>query len=263
MPALPPSGVPRRPRILLVDGDDTARAAAATALGLGGFAVEQAPGLEDALPRAGAADAVLLARDVPDSSLPDALRMIAARHPGLVLGVLGAMTDEVDEVVALELGADFCVRMGASMRVAAAQLRAALRRRDGAGPPAARPGAEPAAARPGFAEAQAGFDSGAAPVSGVTIDTERRAAVLPDGTEVPLNRAQRETLQLLIEAGGGSVTRERISEEVLGRPWSYSDRTVDNLVLSLRRRLGLDAEDGPIRAVRNIGYRLVPPRRGG
>jgi DNA-binding response OmpR family regulator len=162
--------------------------------------------------------------------------------------------------VALELGADFCVRMGASMRVAAAQLRAALRRRDGAG---ARPGAEASAARPGFAESQDVFDSGAAPVSGVTIDADRRAAVLPDGTEVPLNRAQRETLQLLIAAGGASVSRERISEEVLGRPWSYADRTVDNLVLSLRRRLGLDAEDGPIRAVRNVGYRLVPPRPGG
>ena len=37
-----------------------------------------------------------------------------------------------------------------------------------------------------------------------------------------------------------------------------SDRTVDNLVLSLRRKLDMDAEYGPIRAVRNVGYRMVP-----
>lgn len=244
---------PRRPVVLLASADAPARAEVANALASRGFAIEEATDLTEALPRADAADAVLLAMDLPDATLPDALRMLGARHPALVLGVLGAADDEVDEVIALELGADFCLPQRAGPRLAAARLRAALRRN----------AATPAPAAPGFAEAQAPFGvppATASPVgiAGLAYDPASHTARRPDGTEVPLTRAEAETLLMLAKARGESVSRERISVEVLGRPYNYADRTVDNLVLSLRRKLGMDADHGPIRAVRNVGYRMMP-----
>jgi len=243
----------RRPVVLLTSADAPSRAEVASALASRGFAIEETAGLTEVLPRADAADAVLLAMDLPDATLSDALRMLGTRHPALVLGVLGAAEDEVDEVIALELGADFCLPRWAGPRLAAARLRAALRR---CAPPAA-------AAPAGFAEAQALFgvsQATARPASlaGFAYDTSSNTARRPDGTEVPLTRAEAETLLMLAKAGGNSVSRERISIEVLGRPYNYADRTVDNLVLSLRRKLDMDAEYGPIRAVRNVGYRMVP-----
>jgi two-component system OmpR family response regulator len=216
----------------------------AEALASRGFAVEGTDGLSSALSRGEHADAVIIGLDLPDGSLGDAIRLLGDRRPGLVLGVLGAAEEEVDEVIALELGADFCLPRGASPRLAAARLRAALRRSAPA----------PALAEPP-ALAEAPWPS---PDQALTFDPASRTARRADGTAVPLTRAEAEILLMLARAQGASVSREHISLEVLGRPHAYADRTVDNLVLSLRRKLGLGAEFGPIRAVRRVGYRMLP-----
>jgi DNA-binding response OmpR family regulator len=49
------------------------------------------------------------------------------------------------------------------------------------------------------------------------------------------------------------VAREAIAAEVFRRPFRAEDRTVDNLVLRLRRKLGAD-QDNAIKTVRGAGY---------
>lgn len=238
-----PSLPMRRPVVLVACPE--AGAGVARALASRGFAAEGTDGLSSALTRGVQADAVIIGLDLPDGSLGEAIRLLGSGRPGLVLGVLGAAEEEVDEVIALELGADFCLPRGASPRLAAARLRAALRRSAAAGTPAEGPAAGPAAPGP-------------PPEQALSFDPATRTARRADGTPVLLTPAEAEILLMLARAEGAGVSRERISLEVLGRAHSYADRTVDNLVLSLRRKLGLGAASGPIRAVRKLGYRMLP-----
>lgn len=244
----------RRPVTLILDANPQTRGDAAQALAARGFSTEETGSLGAALGRLDATDApdaLLLDVHLPEASLPEALRLVAGRHPALVIGVIGA--SEVEEVLALELGADLCLPRPLPAALAAARLRASLRGRQaiaGAGQPL------------GFLEAQAAFavDDGA-PVAlrpGLVFAPGWQSVRRADGEAIPLTRAEAQLLTLLVQARGQGVSRERISVEVLGRPWAYADRTVDNLVLGLRRKLGLDPEFGPIRSVRNLGYRLLP-----
>lgn len=245
----------RRPVTLILDANPESRGGTAEALAARGFSTEQVDSLGAALARLDATDApdaLLFDIHLPEASLPDALRLVAGRHPALVVGVIGAA--EAEEVLALELGADLCLPRPPPPALAAARLRASLRGRQS--------GAANGAHALGFVEAQAAFaQEDGAPVAlrpGLLFAPGWQAVRRADGGAVALTRTEAQLLTLLVQARGQGVSRERISIEVLGRPWAYADRTVDNLVLGLRRKLGLDPEFGPIRAVRNLGYRLLP-----
>lgn len=254
MPPRPGPDDVRRPVTLILDANPDSRGGTAEALATRGFSTEEVGSLGAALARLDAADApdaLLFDIHLPEASLPDALRLVAGRHPALVVGVIGAA--EAEEVLALELGADLCLPRPPPPALAAARLRASLRGRQAAA----------SAGQPlGFVEAQAAFaQEDGAPVMlrpGLVFAPGWQAARRADGGAVALTRTEAQVLTLLVQARGQGVSRERISVEVLGRPWAYADRTVDNLVLGLRRKLGLDPEFGPIRAVRNLGYRLLP-----
>ena len=65
-------------------------------------------------------------------------------------------------------------------------------------------------------------------------------------------------MQELVLAGGRPVSRERLTEAALRRPWRPEDRSIDQLIFSLRRKLG-DSEGSArmIQSVRGAGYVLV------
>lgn len=239
-----PGGDPAtRPIVLLAGSQDApSQRALVGVLVPAGFLVRTQPGFDDsALAGPGSPVGVLLPANLLGAALPDRLRGLRTRHPALVIVLTGVRTDPVEEIVALELGADVVATVRMPARLIVARLRGALRRVGAVVGPAPSPGpAEPAALG-----------------HGLVLDLAERAARRADGTRVPLTRAEAATLALLAMARGRTVTRERISQEVLERAWSYEDRSVDNLVLGLRRKLGIDRDFGPIRTVRNAGYRLV------
>jgi DNA-binding response OmpR family regulator len=54
------------------------------------------------------------------------------------------------------------------------------------------------------------------------------------------------------------VSRERLSQIALRRPWHSEDRSVDQLVFGLRRKLStLEGGRGLIQSIRNGGYVLI------
>lgn len=56
------------------------------------------------------------------------------------------------------------------------------------------------------------------------------------------------------------VSRDTLSEAALRRPWRPEDRSVDQLVSSLRHKLPLDETGAPlIHSVRGAGYLLRAP----
>jgi DNA-binding response OmpR family regulator len=88
----------------------------------------------------------------------------------------------------------------------------------------------------------------------VVVDPAGRRAWLRD-EELALRPKEFELLALLAAHAGRAVTRERIMREVWDTDWLGSTKTLDNHILTLRRKLGHEA----ITTLRGVGYRLELP----
>ncbi len=228
-----------RPRLLLADGDGAALRDTAFALGAEGFVVTAVPDLHGAWRRLEEADALLLDAHLAGAGLLTTIRRLREHRPRLLLGVQTSAPDAEEEIALTAHGADLYWTKPLAPRLAGARLRAALRRRE--------------------AQAPASVGGGIALGQGLLVEIESRAVRRPDGSRIRLARRELALLRCLANAGHGCARREDIAADVLGRIIPYGDRSVDNLVLGLRRKLGMDAEYGAIRSVRGVGYRLVPP----
>jgi DNA-binding response OmpR family regulator len=77
-----------------------------------------------------------------------------------------------------------------------------------------------------------------------------------------LTSAEYATLETLAKADGHAVSRDRLSEAALRRPWRAEDRSVDQLVFNLRQKLPSDGDRGSlIQSVRGSGYWMRAPDR--
>jgi DNA-binding response OmpR family regulator len=94
------------------------------------------------------------------------------------------------------------------------------------------------------------------------VDMQRRVVADLDGRPLPVTGAEFTVLQELLLARGTPVLRERLSEQALHRRWQPENRSIDQIVFSLRRKLR-DGEDGPrlIQSVRGAGYILAAGQR--
>ena len=186
--------------------------------------------------------------------------------------VLGGKTDEVERIILLEAGADDVLAMPISQREILARVRVMLRRRDRAAsrPPlpaqsAPTPPASPVAAR----RAELG--------NGWYLCRQRRDLFRPNGERCLLTTAEFDMLKCLAQAEGRPVSREEASQTVFRRRYWAEDRSVDNLIMRLRRKLEDDSRRPEvIRSIRPLGYMFagfpdpqadggpsgVPSRRG-
>lgn len=226
--------------ILIVEDEPDIASLIAQALQREGLAARQASNLAEA--RRALADrlpAVLLVDlGLADGSGLQLVREMAGRGPFMM--VVSGQGDEVDRVLALELGADDFVAKPFSARELVARVRALLRR------------GEP---RP-----QRGPEGPPEPllVAGVRLDPARLRLVREDGTELRLTAAEAGLLELLPRRPGQVVEREEVYELVLGRRLLPQQRGVDQLASSLRQKLAqLSADRIEIASVRGRGYRLV------
>jgi len=157
-----------------------------------------------------------------------ALPTEAARVPVLMLTAKG---DPMDRVVGLEMGADDYLPKPFEPRELLARIRAVLRRRDDAAPPAR-------VMRFGSLE----------------IDRDARRVRVGDRS-VELTSHQFDLLAALAERAGRVLTREQIMEAVRGRELEAFDRSIDVHMGRIRAAI----EDDPkvprrILTVRGVGY---------
>lgn len=79
--------------------------------------------------------------------------------------------------------------------------------------------------------------------------------VFKNGVEVLVTSAEFDVLHRLFQSPGEIVTREELCRIALGRDLSPYDRSVDNLMASLRKKLSYgDANGGRIQSARGRGY---------
>jgi DNA-binding response OmpR family regulator len=226
-------------RTVLVWGDDAyARRHWAAALADEGLSVDLSPGDEAyAAPRS--ADAWVLHLSGGLSANLGRLRAMQAMPARAItppLMVAARALRELDQVLALEMGADDVVDTSLAASVVAARLRALWRR--------AQPGAtgeEPTELRFGALQ---------------LLRNERR--VLLAGQVVDLTEGEFAVLWLLACHAGTTLPRQEILRRVRGLSDHPLDRSIDSRIYRIRAKLGDNRAATPrIRTVRNLGYALT------
>ena len=91
------------------------------------------------------------------------------------------------------------------------------------------------------------------------VELDPRARVVRRGGElIDLTTAEFDLLRVLLQSAGQVVPREQLFQDVLGREFSVFDRSIDNHISSLRRKLGSRVHGVErIKSVRNIGYQYA------
>ena len=144
--------------------------------------------------------------------------------------MLTAKSTEEDIVRGLELGADDYVTKPFSKAVLIARVRAALRR--------------PASTR-----------GSAIAVSGLVLDEATRSATI-GAAPLVLTRSEFDLLKTLVSHPGRVYSRSMILDAIQNEDKDVTDRTVDTLMVGLRRKLGAWAAH--VETIRGVGYRLTP-----
>jgi DNA-binding response OmpR family regulator len=96
----------------------------------------------------------------------------------------------------------------------------------------------------------------------VTLDWAHRRLAGPGELTTKLTEAEFAALSTLLEADGASVSRDLLGRVALKRSLGPDDRSVDQLVLKLRRKLALHGvADRSILSSRGLGYVIPDPGR--
>lgn len=163
-------------------------------------------------------------------------------NKGIIL--LTGRSDEIDQVVGLESGADDYVTKPFRMRELAARMTAVCRRTKFSG--------NSIVSRP---EAREGSEVYDFEFDGYRLQIAARTLWGSDGQEVPLTSAEFNLLVAFIERRGKVLIRDELMNMVKGQDWESYDRAVDGLVSRLRRKIQ-PPHQGPhyIRTVHGVGY---------
>jgi two-component system alkaline phosphatase synthesis response regulator PhoP len=142
-----------------------------------------------------------------------------------------AKGEESDIVSGLELGADDYIVKPFSPKVLVARVKALLRRKK-----------------------KTGTDTSGQPVEihGISIHPGRHE-VSVHGHGVELTNMEFRVLLFLMERPGWVFTRYQIVEAVRGENYPVTDRSVDVMIVGLRKKLGKAGD--AIETVRGVGYR--------
>ena len=167
----------------------------------------------------------------------EVLKRIRAESSVNVL-LLTARGEDVDRIVGLEIGADDYLPKPFNPRELLARMRAILRRN-----------APASAASPAVLH-----------VGDLELDAAARK-VLRAGARIDLTDVEFSLLEALMQSPGKVVSREDLSQAVLGRTFDPFDRSLDMHVSRLRRKLSnAGADENLVKTIRGVGYQLVLDR---
>ena len=230
-----------KPRVLIIEDDPSIRLGLQELLGSEGF--------ETSVCLRGDRALETVQREAPGLILLDVmlpkingfevcriLRQAGIRTPILMLTAKG---QEMDKVIGLDSGADDYVTKPFGVRELLARIQALLRRAAN-GVPTQSPATD------------APFRVGACEVSPRTFQLRRHDEVLD------LTPRELHLLQLFHRHPGEVLSRDRLLNDVWGQRYHGTTRTLDQVIVQLRRKLG-DPGDAPrhLLTVHGVGYKLA------
>lgn len=220
-------------RVLIVDDDVQLCRLLAERLGTEGFTIEAVNDGIRGLERALSMEHALVVLDLmlPGMGGLDLLRKLRVKSPVPVL-ILTARGEDIDKILGLEIGADDYVPKPFNPRELIARIRAILRRTSRA------------------------TGTGPLVVGDLRLDSNAREAWL-NYEPLELTSVEFALLETLLRDAGHVVTREQLTESVLGRKLGPFDRVIDVHISNIRKKLGPSERGQRIKSVRGSGYLLV------
>ncbi len=225
-----------KPRVLLVDDDETLVRLLSFALEQEGFEVAVARNGAEAVSETGETqpDLVILDIMMPVMDGWEACARIRELSDAPVV-ILSAKPTESDVVRGLELGADDYVKKPFGVQELLARLQALLRRSRSASP-----GERPVVLIEG----------------GLKIDKIRHTATLDD-QPLQLTPTEFKLLTFLVENSGRAVSQEEILIQVWGPEYAREKQYLKLFVHTLKKKIEADpARPRYLHTVRGVGYRL-------
>lgn len=178
-------------------------------------------------------DVILLDVMMPELDGFEVLRQLRQSHRTPVI-MLTAKGDDYDRVLGLELGADDYLPKPFNHRELSARVKALLRRSE--------------------FSLQNGTQQ-RLEIGPLKLDTAKQSATV-NARELDLTSTEFMLLKLLMLSVGELVTKDAISEQVLGRRLAAFDRSIDMHVSNVRKKLSDKGVDDAIKTVRGSGYIL-------
>jgi two-component system, OmpR family, response regulator len=151
--------------------------------------------------------------------------------------ILTGKGDPIERAIGLEVGADDYVAKPFHLRELLARVRSVLRRTR------TRPDRDPGAAAP------------VVRFAGWRLDLAKRTLTSARGEAVPLTTAEYQLLEAFVAHPNQVLGRERLLQLVVGRKWQPYDRTIDQHISRVRRKLEQDPKQPElIKSIRGQGY---------
>ena len=179
-------------------------------------------------------DLVLLDLILPLKDGFDICKDLRKEGRNMPILMLTSKNEEIDKVLGLEIGADDYMTKPFSLKELIARIKALLRR------------AQPAV--PGIEEYSFGN----------VIMNLKKMEVLKKGEAVKMSATEYKILKYFVEHEGEVITRDKFLDDVWGYDAFPTTRTVDNYILSIRKKI----EDDPsspehIVTVHTAGYKFI------
>lgn len=229
-------------RVLIVDDEPDMRDLLCDLIesaGLAAHAVEDGAAMRQAMADAHYALLILDLRLRREDGL--SLARAVRQHSTIPIMILTGKGDETDRILGLELAADDYLMKPFNPRELLARVRALLRRSGELSPPAPAQNAASAHQIVRFA--------------GWTLDFTSR--LLQDAQQQPctLTPSEFSLLETLVRNANRVLTRDQLLEHMRGTQTEVFDRTIDVLILRLRRKIEPNPDHpGLIRTERGMGY---------
>jgi two-component system, OmpR family, alkaline phosphatase synthesis response regulator PhoP len=221
------------PLILVVDDEPKVARLARDYLEKNGLRVITAADGQSALTiaRREKPDLVILDLMLPQIDGREVCRILR-RESDVPIIMLTALSEEIDQVTGLEIGADDYITKPFSVRALVARVRALLRRTHG--------------------EVKA---PGIVRTGGLEVDLEKYLVTF-HGDPIRLTPNEFKLLVLLASSPGRTLTREQLLDDLHGAASSL-DRSVDSHIKNLRKKLEAASGQPMIETVYGIGYRFL------
>ena len=223
------------PLILVVDDEPKVARLARDYLEKNGFRVVTAADGQSALTaaRREKPDLIILDLMLPNIDGREVCRILR-RESDVPIIMLTALSEEIDQVTGLEIGADDYITKPFSPRAMVARVRALLRRTQGEIK-------TPSLIRAG----------------GLEIDTEKYNVSF-NSSPLKLTPNEFKLLVLLASRPGQTLTREQLLDDLHGAAFSV-DRSIDSHIKNLRKKLESASGEAMIETVYGVGYRFTSP----
>lgn len=225
-------------KLLMIDDDTGLCELLSEYLTAQGFSVQSVHDGEQGLKLAQANDYALILLDVMLPTLDgfEVLKQLRQTKLTPVI-MLTAKGEDFDRIFGLELGADDYIPKPFNHRELLARVKAITRRIE-------------------HITTMNATSNNKLVVNGITINLAAREALIKQ-TTLTLTGTEYEILALLAKRAGEVVSKEQISEDVLGRRLASFDRSIDMHVSNIRKKIAEHLPNELIKTIRGTGYVFI------